>query len=286
MAPADKALPYGLRDVKFTPLLADGSGPSGSAIDLPVAQTLSFSETEEFQELRGDDAVQASRGSGPTVEWSLDSGGISLEAYATAAGGAVVVSGVSPNLVKTYTKKTTDSRPYFKIEGQAINDNGGDFHGVIYRAKADGSLEGTMGDQEFWVTSMSGKGYGSLEAGSLDKVYDFIQNETAVTITTDNNEIQMLAIDATGGTFDLVYAGQTAAGLAWNISAAALQTALEALSNIAPGDVSVTQPYAGVYHITFMGTLADTDVAQMTTVSTSLTGGSSDAAVVTIHAGG
>lgn len=181
MALPARALPFGLRDVKLTPLGADGATP-GVAVDLPVSRTLSFSETEDFEELRGDDQVVASHGSGPTVEWDLESGGISLEAYAVMAGGTVTTTGVSPAAVKTYTKLTTDARPYFKIEGQSINDNGGDFHAVIYRAKADGSLEGELSDSSFWLTSASGKGYGSLEAGNTDKVYDFVHNETTAPI--------------------------------------------------------------------------------------------------------
>lgn len=286
MALASKALPYGLRDVKLTPLGIDGATP-GSPVDLPASQTLSFSETEDFEELRGDDTVQASHGSGPVVEWDLEAGGISLEAYATMAGGTVVTTGVTPNVVKRYTKLTTDARPYFKIEGQAINDNGGDFHGVIYRAKADGSLEGSLEDGTFWVTSASGKGYGSLEAGTLDRVYDFVQNETAVAITgpTDVNELQAVLVDATGGTFTLTYAGQTTGAMAFNISAAAMQTALEGLSNINPGDVLVSSPQAGVYNIEFTGTLASTDVVQMTASSALLTGGSAAAVVTTIRQG-
>lgn len=282
----DRALPYGLRDVKVTPLSADGTTTTGSPQDLPASQTLSFSETEEFTELRGDDVVQASRGSGPTIEWSLESGGISLPAYAVIAGGTVSLTGVTPNEKLTYTKLSTDSRPYFRIEGQAINDNGGDFHGIIYRAKADGSLEGTMGDQEFWISSASGKGYGSLEAASLDKVYEFVHNETAVAVTADNNAMFLLAIDATSGTFTMTFNAQTTAALAWNITAASLQTALEALSNIAPGDVVVTSPQAGLYYITFKGAYADTAVTKPTTDGALLTGGSSDASVVTINAGG
>lgn len=181
MALASKALPYGLRDVKLTPLGADGATP-GTAVDLPASQTLSFSETEDFEELRGDDTVQASHGSGPVVEWELESGGISLEAYQVMASGAIVASGTTPNEKETYTKFTTDARPYFKIEGQAISDNGGDFHGIIYRAKADDSLDGELSDGTFWISSASGKGYGSLEATHTDKVYSFVHNETATAI--------------------------------------------------------------------------------------------------------
>lgn len=175
--PLGKSLPYGLRDVQFRPISSAGV-VSTTAIDLPVARTLSFSETEDFEELRGDDRVQASHGSGPTCEWDLESGGISLEAYAAMAGGTVTASGTTPAQKKTFNKKVTQARPYLQIEGQAISDNGGDMHGLIYRAKADGSLEGEMGDGAFWLTSGSGKGY----ANDTDDVYDFVQNETPVAI--------------------------------------------------------------------------------------------------------
>lgn len=177
MTMPDYALPFGLRDVKLQAIEANGTVDS-TLVDLPVARTLSFSDTEDFEELRGDDKVEASHGSGATCEWDLESGGISLEAYAIMAGGTVTTSGVSPNAKKTFKKKVTDARPYFVITGKAISDNGGDLHGIIYRAKADGSLEGEMSDNSFWLTSASGKGYANAD----DDVYDFVQNETATAI--------------------------------------------------------------------------------------------------------
>src|SRR5687768_11399386 len=119
----DNALPYGLRDVKLTPYVA---GVLGTPVDLPVSRTLSWDESEDFQELRGDDGVAAERGNGAGIDWDLEQGGISLAAYAVLAGGVVVSSGVTPALVKTYSKVRGDSRPYFKIEGQSISDNIGD----------------------------------------------------------------------------------------------------------------------------------------------------------------
>ena len=230
---------------------------------------------------------ETSHGSGPIVEWELESGGISLEAYQVAAGGTIIISGSTPNVVKRYSKSITDARPYFKIEGRAINDNGGDFHGIIYRAKADGSLEGTLEDATFWVTSMSGKGYGSLESGTLDRVYDFIHNETAVEIPAGGvNEIQAVNIDATAGQFTLTYSAQETADIAFDATAATVQGALEALSNIAPGDVVVTGG-AGSYNVEFTGTLAETNVAQMTVSdgTTPLSGGSASGSVTTVRAG-
>lgn len=172
------AQPFGLRDVKITPLGADGSTP-GTAVDLPAARTFSFAEAEDYEQLRGDDKLIAERGSGPRVEWELESGGISLEAYAAIAGGTITTSGTTPNVKKTYNKKTSDARPYFKVAGQAMSDSGGDFHGVVYKCRATDNLEGEMSDGSFWLTSCGGTGYPSTEATHTDKLYDFIHNETS-----------------------------------------------------------------------------------------------------------
>lgn len=177
MPVATNALPYGLRDVKLRPI--DATGTVGTGVDLPASRTFSFSEAEEFEELRGDDAVVAIRGRGAKVEWSLESGGISLTAYAVMAGGTNAVSGVAPNEKKTYTKKTTDARPYFQVEGQAISDSGGDFHAKVFKCRASGSLEGELSDGAFWLTSAEGEGIGDASSN----LYEFVQNETATAIT-------------------------------------------------------------------------------------------------------
>lgn len=171
------SLPFGLRDVKIAPLEADGS--PGTMVDLPNAQTMSFTENEDYTELRGDDKVVAKRGNGATVDWSLDSGGIALEAYVVMNGGELVVSGVTPNVKKTYSKKSTDSRPDFWAEGQAMAESGGDFHMVLERAKADGGIEGELADGEFWVSSASGTAIGRV---ADDELYSFVDNETPTAI--------------------------------------------------------------------------------------------------------
>lgn len=174
------ALPFGLRDVKVTPINDDGS--LGTPVDLPNAQTFSFTEAEEFSDLRGDDQLKAVRGSGPEVEWELESGGISLEAYQVIAGGTVSSSGTDPDEIKTFSKKGTDQRPYFRVEGQAISDSGGDVHCIVYRCRATDSLEGTFEDGEFFVQTASGRGL--PDPDNSDALYDFIQNQQSTDITT------------------------------------------------------------------------------------------------------
>lgn len=176
MALATTSLPYGMRDIRLTPI--DDAGALGTPVDLPVAQTLSFSEAEDFEELRGDDRVQAIRGKGPKVNWSLEAGGITLAAYKVIAGGTITTSGSTPNQIRQFRKLTTDARPYFKAEGQSISDSGGDFHSILYKARASEALEGEQADGKFWISKCGGEAIGN---GS-DILYDFIQNETATAI--------------------------------------------------------------------------------------------------------
>jgi hypothetical protein len=166
------ALPYGLRDVKLRPI--DDTGVVGTAVDLPASQTLSFSEAEDYETLRGDDRDVAIHGKGPKVEWDLEAGGISLEAVALLSGGEVTDSGTSPAGTKSLLKKTTDARPYFQIEGQSVNDNAGDVHVLIYKCKCTDTIEGEFADGTFFVTKCSGEGIGDED----DNLYMITWNET------------------------------------------------------------------------------------------------------------
>jgi hypothetical protein len=111
-------------------------------------------------------------------------------------------------------------------------------------------------------------------AGGLDTTAPEAASITGV------DEVQTLTISGSpaGGTYTLTYAGQTTAGIAYNANAAAIQSALEALSNLAPGDVAVTG--TDPFTITFGGTLAAQDAALIVGNGASLTGGSSPAATV------
>lgn len=176
---APTALPYGMRDLKITPYAdAAGSTLSGEVIDLPNMQTLSFSETEEFQELRGDDRVVAIRGSGAVVEWELEAGGYKLRVWEVMTGGTVTQTGIAPNRKWRLDKRSSDSRGYFLIEGQIISDSGGDLHAIIYRCRCNDSIEGEFADGEFFITNASGQGLPILDDAN-DMLYSIEINETA-----------------------------------------------------------------------------------------------------------
>jgi hypothetical protein len=124
--------------------------------------------------------------------------------------------------------------------------------------------------------TFSGNAYSRIPTDSL-----------TLTALTDEEQTITKSGTVTGGTFTITYSAQTTSAIAYDATAATIQTALEALSNLAPGDVEV---YGGpisttAVTIVFKGTLAGTNVAAITVDSTSLTGGGSYA-VATSVAGG
>lgn len=101
---------------------------------------------------------------------------------------------------------------------------------------------------------------------------------------TVSNEVQTLTEGGSGLTsFTVTWNGQTTASIAAAATAAQVQAALEALSNIGAGNVVVTGNAGGPYTVTFQGALAGTDVAAMTTTPT---GGTGTVTVATPTAGG
>jgi len=109
----------------------------------------------------------------------------------------------------------------------------------------------------------------------------YVGVETGITL----QEVHNLSVRATAGTFTITWSGQTTTAIAFNASAAAVQTALEALSNIAPGDVVVTGGpgnAAGTTPYILTWATAMLAVVEPTTNAGSLTGGiPASAAVVT-----
>jgi hypothetical protein len=89
------------------------------------------------------------------------------------------------------------------------------------------------------------------------------------------NEVQSIAFTGTvtGGTFTLTYAGQTTPAQPFNVSAASLQVALQALSTIGTSACILTGgPGPATFNVTFTGSLAASPHALFTFSAASLTG--------------
>jgi hypothetical protein len=94
----------------------------------------------------------------------------------------------------------------------------------------------------------------------------------SITLSTGANAIYTVSTTATGGTFTLTVGANTTGAQAFNVSAAALQTALTGLVSVGALNATVTGNNGGPYTITFVGSLASTPVV-LTANGASLTGG-------------
>jgi hypothetical protein len=116
------------------------------------------------------------------------------------------------------------------------------------------------------------------------RLVELVSDQNMTLSTNGTNEVQTLSTTGTvtAGTFTITWNGQTTTAIAWNANAATVLAALEALSNIAVGDVAVTGgplPATPVV-VTFTGNLGVSNVVAMTTTDT-LTGGSTAVATTT-----
>lgn len=99
-----------------------------------------------------------------------------------------------------------------------------------------------------------------------------------------SDEVQTVTEGGAGLTsFTLTLSGQTTDAIAAGATADQVQAAIAALSNVGDGNVQVTGAAGGPYTVKFIGALANTDVAQMTSTPT---GGTGTVTVATTTAGG
>lgn len=165
---------FGIRDIKITNLAGT------TQVDLPNAMTLTFKERLTSGELRGDDSTVAIVAFTDAVEWELEAGGISLEAWALMTGRTITLTGTTPSQVNTLLAQAGDAYPYFKIYGKSMGDGADDIHIKINKAKLTGALEGEWKDAEFFVTKCSGI---AVDPGA-GAIYELVQNETATALPT------------------------------------------------------------------------------------------------------
>lgn len=252
------ALPFGMRDVKIYPYTdAQGTILAATGYDLPYAQTFSFADTEDFTDLRGDDVLVATHGQGAQVNWSLESGGISLQCWAVFTGGAIIETGVTPNRVVTLRKLSDDVRPYFKVVGQIISENGGDVTGHVFRAKCNGDINGQFGDGQFFVTSADGIG---LPVPGTNLLYEIRQHETRVSLPTSSEANPILP----PRNLSLTALGATTASFAWDAVTGATGYKVRTSANGGTTWVTATDPTNPTIDITDLTTNTDY-IAQVAT---------------------
>jgi hypothetical protein len=144
-----------------------------------------------------------------------------------------------------------------------------------YGRDADGDLE--IRDQNAAMNSTPGVPDAG-EKGGVDS-YDASTDEGGAYDSVDESEVQTITVSATS--FTLTYDGETTSSLTTaSTNGAEVQAALEALSNVSPGDVTVTGADGGPYVATFDPELGD--VPAITGVGT---GGAATVTVVETNKG-
>ena len=116
---------YGMRDIKIT--TSDGV----TQVDLPAAQTMTWTDTIVSADLRGDDVIVSSVAFIEGAEVTLNAGGITLEAYALLTGESVASAGTTPDRTETITRTGGKSYPWIKAYGRALGDADDGLHVLL-----------------------------------------------------------------------------------------------------------------------------------------------------------
>lgn len=136
------------------------------------------------------------------------------------------------------------------------------------------------------ITASVGADANDEEDGTINLTSRTAGKPFAVTtsIGSGNNEKQVITLGgtaATGGTFTLTFNDETTTPIAYNASAATVESALEGLASYSSGDFTVTGSAGGPWTVEFIGTLAGTNVSIMTIDVSGLTGGVNEVQTIT-----
>ena len=163
-----------------------------------------------------------------------------------------------PSGLRTLTLKLSKEIEYITADGfdADIDD---EYHAVVSAIAVNPMFEGvedvaswTNPDDRFTVTIQADGGTFPLTFTSKDG------NASTSTVFT-------VAVAATGGTFPLTFGGQTVSGIAYNAAPSAVQSALQSLSSVGAGNVTVTGS-PGNYFVVFTvpGTLTCGSTSSLT----------------------
>jgi NHL repeat-containing protein len=170
------------------------------------------------------------------------------------------------------------------IGGASSGGTGGLFNAPVDIAANEQSVAdgNAAASGDFYVAEASNH---RISRYNANNTFDMAFGRDVVSGSTSGNadERQAVTVTATAGTFTLTFAAQTTAPIAFDATAAAVQTALEDLSNLAPGDVVVTggpgdATGSSPYVIQFAGAQANVNLAQMTASAAGLGGGTATVA--------
>jgi hypothetical protein len=283
-------------DEASDPITAITTGASGDLVTLPAAWRSLGHHTESdgvnwTRDVNSDD-VRSHGSSEPTrrdissdvtglVVLAQETKLLSLEMFHN-----VDLSGITPDATTKelgFNRSRTPSTRYWRLLAVASDGQGAD---TIYFARFCPRASITDYAEQPWTKGDELR-YPLTFTAYVDDDLGFAMREMwggpgIASLLSDMgfaNDTQTVTITGapTGGTYTLTFSGQTTSAIAFNATAATVQAAIEALSNVLPGDVAVTGSAGGPWVVMFQGQFSGTNVPAMTASGTGLTGGTSPA---------
>jgi hypothetical protein len=184
------------------------------------------------------------------------------------------IVGNSYTMELTLGAETTAAVPYGDITAQVLQNMLQSMTGV---ETVTVTLFGSVYTVEF--TGVDGSANQSQLVASTTDAALFVLPVTLTDGIESASEVQLIALvgQPTGGTFTLTFQAEETSNIAYNASESTVESALEALSTIGSGNVTVTGGAGGPWTVTFAGAEANTDQLSITGDGSSLTGGSGQA---------
>ncbi len=165
---------YGLRDLKVRSI-----GASPTTEDLDAAQELTMTEEKQGDKLQGDDAVKAVISFTIGGMFKISAGAVSSAAMAIMSGRTLTTTGSTPNEKTVMTFSGGDRMPYFEIGGKSLDDEDGDAHIYLKKAKLTGNVEFKFSNGSWYTSGL--EGYAVPDSSGV--IATFEQNETAAALS-------------------------------------------------------------------------------------------------------
>jgi hypothetical protein len=215
------------------------------------------------------------------------------ESVNTLVNRSLFIEGPHPLELLVGLEKTLPSTVPFKVcapEGDVGNKQATAFS-FVKRGNVKVEVKHPLNARCTTITATIGEKYKVLKphARKCELPWKFVSTSIAESLGISEvrpNEVELIKMNATGGTFTITYASETTGPINYNANATEVKEALELLPAIGAGNIEVLGAPGGPYRLEFVGALGEQAITPVTTNTASLTGGKKLATVIVLRPGG
>jgi RHS repeat-associated protein len=222
-----------------------------------------------------------------TVQYTTDGNGDAAPGTTNSWPNAGTVSSTNNVLVQAETSYDADGNVLLTTTRQRNHDEttGGPLGNETTTPKARVSFVANyydLANRLATTVDVGTNGTGTYTRPSTPAAASDTVLRTDTSYAGDNVQLVQLTGSPTGGTFTLTFNGQTTSAIAYNASAASVQSALQSLSSIGTGNALVANPTGSAWIVRFAGTLAGAVQPAITGTGSGLTGGTNPSVSITV----